>query len=706
MVSPLIALQEEQVRARSSTAYPERTFREEYKLTAKAINSAQGGCTLEIMADICKGKWQIVIISPEMMLSKRFIKHVLRNSEMRTRVLSVVVDEAHVVSHWGSGFRKKYGTLGILRALLPKDTSMVAMSATLPDRVRRDVLKKLHFDEQKYTYLNLGNDRPNVSIVVRAIQNNISSYTDLDFLIPSDAQTASNVKKTFVYSDNITVGSDMMEHLYEISPVSLRDSGAIRTYSSAFSSKYRREVMELFKAGIVRILICTDAAGMGCNIPDIDVVVQWKLPSTVSSFVQRAGRAARGTGRTGLAVLLVEKSAYDLELIDGLDQNNGATRKKKGHVRESTTYMKSKDKNYGVNHGVLRGAFGGATDSFPAQIDVPLDRFSMDEGLHSLVQTTTCRRRVLMAIYGNGQPAPTVACCDICEPSLLDQTRPAPPSRNSRKRNAAPGMVDKDLRKSIFKFRKEIWQRDFGDSLLAPSAILSDASIDSLSSFGKIDRLIDLESALGGYWAWFDRYGDELLALFRSLDVAPKQAKSSKPRAARAPKRVVETVVGEADEGTRERERASKRTAEVALGGIGGGSERREQTKRQRPADSAGTPPTPVIYPRPGPSTSLPPSTPSTPFRPIAPQMYGYPRHMAPAYSSPLAHNPYASLATPPMQYYQTPQTPYSAIPFPYSHYYPANISSSSSQQVPDRYNIPYQYPRFPPGPPPAPPST
>lgn len=181
---------------------------------------------------------------------------------MRTRVLSVVIDEAHVVSHWGSGFRKKYGTLGVLRALLPKDTPMVAMSATLPDRVQKDVLKKLQFEEKKYIYLNLGNDRPNVSLVVRSIQNTIASYTDLDFLVPKEVHEVSEVKKTFIYSDNITVGSDMMEHLYEISPESFREAGIIRTYSSAFSAKYRRQVMNLFKAGVVRILICTDAAGM------------------------------------------------------------------------------------------------------------------------------------------------------------------------------------------------------------------------------------------------------------------------------------------------------------------------------------------------------------------------------------------------------------------------------------------------------------
>ena len=133
-------------------------------------------------------------------------------------------------------------------------------------------------------------------------------------------------------------------------------------------------------------------------------MVQWKLPATVSSFVQRAGRAARGKGRTGLAVLLVEKSAYDVDLTEVQDQNNSRNKKRKGNVRELTSYPKSKDKNYAVNRGVLRGAFGGATDEIHADIDVPLDQFSMDEGLHSLVQTTKCRRKVLTTIYRNATP--------------------------------------------------------------------------------------------------------------------------------------------------------------------------------------------------------------------------------------------------------------------------------------------------------------
>ena len=211
---------------------------------------------------ICAGNWQIVVISPEMMLSKKFIKHVLRNPELSQRLLSVVVDEAHVVSHWGSEFRKKYGSLGILRALLPKGTPFVAMSATLPPRVRNDVLNKLQFDKNNFVNINLGNDRQNVSIVVRAIHNAMNTYSDLDFLIPTGVTEPSQVPKAFVYADNVAVGVDIEDRLYERSPRSFQEAGIIRPYSAAFSPEYRANVMALFKAGVVRILICTDAAGM------------------------------------------------------------------------------------------------------------------------------------------------------------------------------------------------------------------------------------------------------------------------------------------------------------------------------------------------------------------------------------------------------------------------------------------------------------
>jgi len=120
-------------------------------------------------------------------------------------------------------------------------------------------------------------------------------------------------------------------------------------------------------------------------------------------------------GRSGLAVLLVEKSAYEVDLTEAQNQSKGKGTKKKGNVREAMNYPKSKDKDYAINHGVLRGAFGGAMDKIPRRIDVPLDQDSSDEGLHSVVQTTECRRMVLTKIYRNELPSQSFHSCLVSQ---------------------------------------------------------------------------------------------------------------------------------------------------------------------------------------------------------------------------------------------------------------------------------------------------
>jgi superfamily II DNA helicase RecQ len=211
---------------------------------------------------IVQGDWQIVLISPELLLSRRFIKEVLKNSEFKKRVLSVFIDEAHVISHWGSGFRKKYGELGIIRTFLPKLTPIIAVSATLPGRVHRDVLRVLRFDQNNFVNIDVGNDRPNVSLVIRGIQHSLNSYADLNFIINKNITDTSEIQKGFLYCDNIAMGTEIIDHLTERLPPHLRKLGLIRPYNACFSKEYRKAVMEEFKTGRVRILVCTDAAGM------------------------------------------------------------------------------------------------------------------------------------------------------------------------------------------------------------------------------------------------------------------------------------------------------------------------------------------------------------------------------------------------------------------------------------------------------------
>lgn len=206
-----------------------------------------------------------------MLQSRTFINRVLRNTRFSSRVLSMVVDEAHCISHWGADFRKKYGTLGIVRAFLPRGTPVIAMTATLTARVRRDIQSKLHFPKGGSRFLNLGNDRSNVSIVVRACQHPLNSFKDLDFILPATITVPEDIPKTWIYIDNINDRNKVIEHLSHVlkerNPKLAAEEESdhlIRPFNATLSLEYRREAMNVFRNGKLRVMVCTDAAGMVC----------------------------------------------------------------------------------------------------------------------------------------------------------------------------------------------------------------------------------------------------------------------------------------------------------------------------------------------------------------------------------------------------------------------------------------------------------
>ncbi|KAH7907966.1 P-loop containing nucleoside triphosphate hydrolase protein [Hygrophoropsis aurantiaca] len=506
MVSPLIALHDEQV----------ETFQNEFKLSAVAVNSSHGGCNQDILKKIVAGSWQIVLISPEMLLSKRFVKDVLQNTEFGRKVLSVIIDEAHVVSHWGSAFRKKYGELGKVRYFLPRGTPVVAVSATLPARIRSDVLQKQEFAKEGYVSIDIGNDRANVSLIVRGIQHAMNSYADLDFVVPSNITHASQISKTFIYADNIAVGLEIIDHLMELLPPELRSLGVIRPYNAAHGKAYRKEVMNQFKNGDVRILVCTDAAGMGCNIPDIDLVVQWKLPGSISTFVQRAGRAARAKGRTGIAVLLVEQSAFEVDL---LEVNFQSDKEKKG-----------KAKGKGKAYGQTKGSSEGLHDTIFVAEQPRLDPNADNEGLHVLVQTGICRRQVLTEIYKNQSAEPTVPCCDLCAPALLEKVRPGIAPVTQRQTSIKRGETSEMVQTHLHNWRKRVSERDFPFAFHAATALLKDETLVILSSIGPVRSRLQFDKILKEQWVWYSRYADELFELLSGLDIPEFRPLPRKPR--------------------------------------------------------------------------------------------------------------------------------------------------------------------------------
>lgn len=201
-----------------------------------------------------------------MLQSREFLNRVLRKPRFSHRVLSMVVDEAHCVSHWGANFRKKYASLGTVRSFLPRGTPVIAVTATLTARVRRDLYSKLHFPRTgQKIFSNFGNDRPNVSIVVRGMKHAQNTYADLDFALPSIINVASDIPKAYIYVDDIKAGGEIIDHLNKILHKRNPDVAAqvpIRPFNAMFPAEYREKAMEAFKDGSIRILVCTDAAGM------------------------------------------------------------------------------------------------------------------------------------------------------------------------------------------------------------------------------------------------------------------------------------------------------------------------------------------------------------------------------------------------------------------------------------------------------------
>ncbi|TFY74604.1 hypothetical protein EWM64_g9407 [Hericium alpestre] len=510
MVSPLIGLQNEMA----------ETFRNEFKLSAIAVNSStDGGCSSELMTEIVRRKYRIILISPEMLLSPPFINGVLRHPSFARRVYSVIIDEAHCISHWGADFRKQYGQIGMIRVFLPCDVPFVALSASLTERVIQDIVRTLQFDHGSgFLFRNLGNDRSNVSLVVRAIHNSQQSFLDLDFIIPSNISSPSDIPKTWIYADNIDTGTNIIDHLRERLPPEYHD--LICPYNAVHDDKYREEAMKLFREGKIRILVCTDAAGMGCNIPDIDVVIQWKLPAKLSSFIQHAGHAARDPSRRGLAVLLVEPAAYSILTTAKNEEGTGMKAKRlrpnQGKAKGQGFWKKATTKGYAASRGRLRGTQSCLDTITPCQ-EPEFDPDDPSEGLYNFVQATTCRRSIIGDVFNNPRLPPP--CCDLCDPTLLDRTRPSAKQVSRGRAVQYAGTKCDALIDVLEQWREDTMERDEPHSLLPPSSILPDSAVDKLATLVLPISRENVQRFLAPQWPLWPKYGDELATLLLAVDV-------------------------------------------------------------------------------------------------------------------------------------------------------------------------------------------
>jgi ATP-dependent DNA helicase RecQ len=272
VISPLIALMDDQVR-----------FLKSKGIKSVAITSGMHYNEIDIALTNCiYGGVKFLYLSPER----------LQNELVQTRIKEmninlITVDEAHCISEWGHNFRPTYRHISKIKEIIP-DTPILALTATATTSVIDDIQNNLDFKE--HNLIQSSFIRENLSYVVDNVEDKKSRLLKLVDKIRSSV---------IVY-----VGS--RKAAKEITNFLLNNNYSANYYHGGLAAKARIERQENWTQNQTRIMVATNAFGMGIDKPDVKLVVHLELPSTIEAYFQEAGRAGRD-GKQAYAFLLANK---------------------------------------------------------------------------------------------------------------------------------------------------------------------------------------------------------------------------------------------------------------------------------------------------------------------------------------------------------------------------------------------------------------
>jgi ATP-dependent DNA helicase RecQ len=290
VITPLIALMKEQVSRLNNL-----------EIRSAAIHSGMTGEEIEISLENCiYGDYKFLYISPERISTKMF-----RAKAQKLNVSLVAVDEAHCISQWGYDFRPSYLKIAELRELLPDKVPILALTASATPQVIEDIMKKLHFREKNV--LKKSFERKNISYLVRKVED-------------KGTYLVNSVKKTNG-SGIIYVRS--RKKTREIAELLINNGINAGYYHAGLPQDARDERQNSWNSGEMRVIVSTNAFGMGIDKPDVRFVIHLDIPDSIESYFQESGRAGRDN-KPSFAVLLFTE-ADKSRLKDNLRQRFPAT---------------------------------------------------------------------------------------------------------------------------------------------------------------------------------------------------------------------------------------------------------------------------------------------------------------------------------------------------------------------------------------------
>lgn len=387
IVSPLIALMEDQV----------ASLQRNGEKRAIALNSQLSQEEKHYLLSRLQ-QYKFLFLSPEMLQNQKVLEALKRQ-----QVAFVVVDEAHCLSQWGIDFRPEYRLLP--RALHGlQDPPVLALTATATVAVAKDIAAELLGGGDSIFQYSV--DRPNIAYFI--CQTEEKEIWLEQFLTKQQGSG-------LIYC----VTRSEVEHLYEL----LKSRFAVAYYHGGLAGDQRRLLQEQFLAGKLRIMIATNAFGMGINKADLRFVVHYQLPDSPENYLQESGRAGRD-GEPATAVLLYQQ---------GDEQVHRYFRQKLQEERQGFEYLINEAKNnphFQKSHQELTPLQQKwlllASQKEGAQLAAQLvtneeQKERRLQAMLAYIRTQGCRREYLLSYFGEAEVAIPKRCCDFHESDLYLQ---------------------------------------------------------------------------------------------------------------------------------------------------------------------------------------------------------------------------------------------------------------------------------------------
>jgi len=281
VVTPLIALMKDQVQNLERRGI--KAIAIHAGMTRREVDNA--------LNNAAYGDFKFLYVSPERLGTELFKSYL-----DVLNVSFIVIDEAHCISQWGYDFRPDYLQIAQIRKVIP--APVIALTATATPEVAEDIMARLQFKQP--LMLKSGFERPNLTYVVRHCQDKFGQLLDVCRGVAGSG---------IVY----------MRHRRRCEEVAafLRENGVSASwYHAGLGSESRFERQEAWRKGETRVMVCTNAFGMGIDKPDVRFVVHLELTDSPEAYFQEAGRAGRD-GLRSYAVLLWD--AYDVRRLHQME---------------------------------------------------------------------------------------------------------------------------------------------------------------------------------------------------------------------------------------------------------------------------------------------------------------------------------------------------------------------------------------------------